>query len=103
LAEHDQGTRSDPETWVTERTGHMGDTFGPNGFSRGSSPWVYKSQVLNSGRIASILFGRGLLGPDFGILVTREGRAAFLLGLGCAALHALGFLALATCASTFPW
>src|ERR1700723_4035858 len=38
---------SDLETWVTERTDHMGDTFGPNGFSGGSSPWVSKSQVLN--------------------------------------------------------
>jgi hypothetical protein len=27
---------SDPETWVTECTGYIGDTFGPNGFSIGS-------------------------------------------------------------------
>jgi hypothetical protein len=33
--------RSDPETWVTERTGHMGDTFGPNGFSSGSRIWTH--------------------------------------------------------------
>jgi hypothetical protein len=55
MAEHDQGTRSDPETWVTELTGHMGDTFEPNGFSSGSSTRVSRSQVLNSGRVASSL------------------------------------------------
>src|SRR5215831_15698454 len=35
---------SGPETWVTQRTGHMGDTFGPNGFSSGSSTRVSKSK-----------------------------------------------------------
>src|SRR5215469_3463238 len=29
---------------VTQRTGHMGDTFGPNGFSSGSSTRVSKSK-----------------------------------------------------------
>src|ERR1700752_840013 len=27
--------RSGPETWVTQRTDHIGNTFGPNGFSSG--------------------------------------------------------------------
>ena len=35
---------SNPETWVTECTGHMGNTFGPNGFSSGSKTLVSKSK-----------------------------------------------------------
>jgi len=26
--------RSSPDTWVTERTGYIGNTFGPNGFCK---------------------------------------------------------------------
>jgi len=37
-------SRSDPETWFTECTGHMGNTFGPNGFSRGSKTLLSKSK-----------------------------------------------------------
>jgi hypothetical protein len=33
-------TWSSPETWVTECTGYMGNTFGPKGFSSGSSTRV---------------------------------------------------------------
>ena len=35
---------SSPETWVTECTGHMGNTFGPKGFSSGSRTLVSKSK-----------------------------------------------------------
>src|SRR5258705_685307 len=34
---------SSPETWVTECTGYMGNTFGPKGFSSGSSTRVSRS------------------------------------------------------------
>jgi hypothetical protein len=36
--------RSGPETWVTLRTGYMGNTLGPNGFSSGSSSRVSRSK-----------------------------------------------------------
>src|ERR1700758_5269920 len=36
--------KSSPETWVTECTGHMGNAFGPNGFSSGSKTLVSKSK-----------------------------------------------------------
>jgi hypothetical protein len=39
---------SGPDTWVTQRTGHMGDTFGPNGLSSGSSTRVSKSKYPKS-------------------------------------------------------
>ena len=39
---------SSPETWVTQCTGHMGDTFGPNGWSSGSSTRVSKSKYPKS-------------------------------------------------------
>ena len=32
--------RPSPETWVTECTGYMGNTFGPNGFSSSSGARV---------------------------------------------------------------
>jgi serine/threonine protein kinase len=35
---------SNPETWVTERTGYMGDNLGPNGLSSGSSTRVSRSK-----------------------------------------------------------
>jgi hypothetical protein len=40
--------RSGPGTWVTQCTGHMGDTFGPNGLSSGSSTRVSKSKYPKS-------------------------------------------------------
>ena len=39
---------SGPETWVTQRTGYMGNTFGPNGFSSGSSTRVSRSKYPRS-------------------------------------------------------
>ena len=36
--------RSIPETWVTDHSGDMGNTFGPNGFSIGSSRHVSSSK-----------------------------------------------------------
>jgi len=36
---------SAPETWVTECAGHMGNTFGPNGFSSGSKTLIFKIEV----------------------------------------------------------
>src|ERR1700675_4731910 len=36
--------RSSPETWVTECTGYIGNTFGPKGFSSGSSTRVSRSK-----------------------------------------------------------
>ena len=45
---------SGPEAWVTQCTGHMGDTFGPSGFSSGSSTRVSKSNCQRGGeRISS--------------------------------------------------
>src|SRR6266403_1122895 len=41
-------SRSNPETWVTECTGYMGNTFGPNGFSRGSNTRVSRSKYPRS-------------------------------------------------------
>jgi hypothetical protein len=35
---------SDPETWVTECTGYIGNNLGPNGFSSGSSTRVSRSK-----------------------------------------------------------
>src|SRR5438132_3787948 len=35
---------SSPETWVTECTGYMGNTFGPKGFSSGSNTRVSRSK-----------------------------------------------------------
>jgi hypothetical protein len=35
---------SNPETWVTECTGYMGNNFGPNGLSNGSNTRVSKSK-----------------------------------------------------------
>src|SRR5215831_2793647 len=40
--------RSGPDTWVTHRTGYMGNTFGPNGFSSGSSSRVSRSKYPRS-------------------------------------------------------
>jgi hypothetical protein len=39
---------SNPDTWVTERTDYMGNTFGPNGFSSGSSTRVSRSKYRKS-------------------------------------------------------
>jgi hypothetical protein len=39
---------SSPDTWVTQCTGYMGDTFGPNGFSSGSSTRVSRSKYPRS-------------------------------------------------------
>jgi hypothetical protein len=39
---------SGPETWVTQRTGYMGNTFGPNGFSSGSNTRVSRSKYPKS-------------------------------------------------------
>jgi hypothetical protein len=36
--------RSGPGTWVTQRTDYMGNTFGPNGLSSGSSTRVSRSK-----------------------------------------------------------
>ena len=36
--------RSGPDTWVTECTGYMGNSFGPKGFSSGSKTLVSKSK-----------------------------------------------------------
>src|SRR6202011_3255739 len=41
-------SRSGPETWVTECTGYMGNTFGPKGFSSGSKTLVSKSKYPRS-------------------------------------------------------
>jgi hypothetical protein len=49
-------------------------------------------QVLNSGRVR-LFFGRGLLWPDFGVLVARQVAAFLLLAVGRADLHELGFAA----------
>src|SRR5467141_3127888 len=35
---------SNPETWVTQCTGYIGNTFGPNGFSSGSNTRVSRSK-----------------------------------------------------------
>src|ERR1700704_968938 len=35
--------RSGPNTWVTQPADYMGDTFGPNGFSSGSTTRVSRS------------------------------------------------------------
>src|SRR5712664_3062890 len=40
--------RSNPETWVTECTGYIGNNFGPNGFSSGSSTRVSRSKYPKS-------------------------------------------------------
>src|SRR4029077_17218016 len=40
--------RSGPDTWVTECTGYMGNTFGPKGFSSGSKTLVSKSKYPRS-------------------------------------------------------
>jgi hypothetical protein len=40
--------RSDPETWVTECTGYIGNTFGPKGFSSGSNTRVSRSKYPKS-------------------------------------------------------
>jgi hypothetical protein len=39
---------SGPETWVTECTGYIGNTFGPNGFSSGSNTRVSRSKYPRS-------------------------------------------------------
>ena len=39
---------SGPETWVTLRTGYMGNTFGPKGFSSGSNTRVSRSKYPRS-------------------------------------------------------
>jgi len=39
---------SRPDTWVTLCTGYMGNTFGPNGFSSGSSTRVSRSKYPKS-------------------------------------------------------
>ncbi len=39
---------SNPETWVTECTGYMGNTFGPKGFSNGSNTRVSRSKYPRS-------------------------------------------------------
>ena len=39
---------SSPETWVTECTGYIGNTFGPNGFPSGSSTRVSRSKYPRS-------------------------------------------------------
>src|SRR6266403_4307560 len=38
---------SRPETWVTQRTGYIGNNFGPNGFASGSSTRVSRSKYPN--------------------------------------------------------
>jgi hypothetical protein len=40
--------RSGPETWVTQRTGYIGNTFGPDGFSSGSSTRVSRLKYPKS-------------------------------------------------------
>src|SRR6202521_5161485 len=40
--------RSGPDTWVTERTGYIGNNLGPNGFSSGSSTRVSRSKYPRS-------------------------------------------------------
>ncbi len=40
--------RSDPDTWVTECTGYIGDNLGPNGLSSGSSARVSRSKYPKS-------------------------------------------------------
>jgi len=40
--------RSDPGTWVTECTGHIGDSFGPKGFSSGSRTRASRSKYPKS-------------------------------------------------------
>src|SRR5215467_7959848 len=40
--------RSSPETWVTECTGYIGNSFGPKGFSSGSSTRVSRSKYPKS-------------------------------------------------------
>ena len=42
-------------------------------------------------RSCGLFFGGGLLGPDFGVLVARQGAALLLLTIGRADLHQLGF------------
>ncbi len=37
-----------PETWVTERSGDIGYTFGPKGFSSGSNSLVSRSKYPRS-------------------------------------------------------
>src|SRR5580700_5925776 len=39
---------SSPETWGTECTGYMGNTFGPKGFSSGSNTRVSRSKYPRS-------------------------------------------------------
>ena len=41
-------SRSNPDTWVTERTDHTGNNFGPKGLSSGSSTRVSKSKYPRS-------------------------------------------------------
>ena len=41
-------SRSSPETWVTECTGYIGNTFGPKGFFSGSSTRVSRSKYPRS-------------------------------------------------------
>jgi hypothetical protein len=60
------------------------DTLRPDGFCG-----VFAGFEL---RADSLFFGRGLLWPDFGVLVARQRRTAFLLlAVGRADLHELGF------------
>src|SRR6266849_10208273 len=40
--------RSNPDTWVTQRTGYIGNTFGPKGFSSGSNTRVSRSKYPKS-------------------------------------------------------
>ena len=40
--------RSGPDTWVTQRTGYIGKTFGPKGFSSGSNTRVSRSKYPKS-------------------------------------------------------
>src|SRR5437899_3753501 len=39
---------SNPDTWVTECTGYIGNNFGPNGFSSGSSTRASRSKYPKS-------------------------------------------------------
>ena len=39
---------SGPDTWVTQRTDYIGNTFGPNGFSSGSNTRVSRSKYPKS-------------------------------------------------------
>ena len=39
---------SDPDTWVTECTSYIGNTFGPKGFSGGSKTRVSRSKYPRS-------------------------------------------------------